>query len=62
MVVVANAGAAGSPCGASSKLPVEQHLLPCVQDHDGVDGVDQAAGKHLLLIVVVPLELQGEGK
>ena len=59
---MANAGAAGSPGGVFSKLPAEQHLVPCVKEHDDVDGVDQAAGKHLLLIVVVPLELQGEGK
>ena len=60
-VGVSTAGG-GSPCGASSKLPAEQHLVPCVKDHDDVDGVDQAAGKHLQLPVGVPLELQGEGK
>ena len=57
---MANAGAAGSPRGVSSKLPAEQHLVPCVQDHDDVGGVDQAAGKHFQLLVGMPLELQGE--
>ena len=60
-VGVSTAGG-GSPCGASSKLPAEQHLVPCVQDHDDVGGVDQAAGKNLQLLVGMPLELQGEEK
>ena len=54
--------AAGFPGGASSRLPAEQHLVPGVQDHDDVGGVDQTAGKYLQLPVGVLLELQGEEK
>ena len=55
-------GAAGFPDGASSRLLAEQHLVPGVQGHDDVGGgsVDQAAGRHIQLLVGVPLELKGE--
>ena len=54
--------AAGFPDGASSRLPAEQHLVPGVQDHGDVGGVDQTAGKYLQLPVGMLLELQGEEK
>ena len=61
--VVSTVGGGGD-CrgGASSRLPAEQHLVPGVQDHDDVGGVDQTAGKYLQLPVGVLLELQGEEK
>ena len=49
-------GLAGFPDGASSRLPAEQHLVPGVQDHDGVGG--GGVGEHLQLLVGVPLEHQ----
>ena len=54
--------AAGFPGDASSRLPAEQYLVPGVQDHDDVGGVDQTAGKYLQLPVGVLLELQGARK
>ena len=49
--------------GASSRLPAKQHLVPGVQDHDAVggDGVDQAVGEHVQLLVGVPLGEERQG-
>ena len=54
---------AGLPSVAFSRLHGEQHLVPGVQVHDDAGGVaGQAAGSHLQLLAVEPLELQGEGQ
>ena len=56
-------GTAGLPSVAFSRLLGEQRLVPVVQVHDDAgDVAGQAAGSHLQLLAVEPLELQGEGQ
>ena len=56
-------GAAGSPAVSLSRHCVEQHHVPGVQVHDGDSVVvAHAAGGHLQLHEILPLELQGEGQ
>ena len=62
-VVEALEAMAGLPAVAFSRLHAEQHLVPGVQVHVNAGGVaGQAAGSHLQLLAVEPLELQGEGQ
>ena len=53
----------GTASVAFSRLLGVQRLVPGVQVHDAAGGVaGQAAGSHLQLLAVEPLELQGEGQ
>ena len=62
-VVEALEGTAGLPAVAFSRLLAEQRLVPVDQVHDDAgDVAGQAAGSHLQLLAVEPLELQGEGQ